>query len=62
MKWLLLMIIAEINGEFTVNVLSAHDTIAGCHVAGTFINFEERLPMNREMMCFPTDREVLYVE
>ena len=39
MKWFA-MIIAEINGEFTVNVLSAQDTIAGCHVIGTFINFE----------------------
>ena len=62
MKWLLLMIIAEINGDMTVHVLSSHDTRAQCHVAGTYINWEERMPINKELMCFPSDREVRYVE
>ena len=58
-KWLLLMVIAEVNGEMTVHVLSDHDTMAQCHVAGTYINWEERMPVNKEMLCFPTDREVI---
>ncbi|REJ67645.1 MAG: hypothetical protein DWQ28_06615 [Proteobacteria bacterium] len=59
MKWLLLMVIAEVNGELTVHVLSDHDTMAQCHVAGTYINWEERMPMNKEMLCFPTNIEVI---
>jgi len=58
MKWLLLVIVADVNGEFTVNVMSAHDTMAGCHVAGTYINWEERMPVNKEMLCFPSDVKI----
>jgi len=57
MKWLLLMVIA-VDGEITVEVLSSHDTMASCHVGGTRIHWEERLPVNQEMLCFPTDQEV----
>lgn len=58
MKWLLLMIVASTNGEIAVNVLSEHETMAQCHVAGTKIHWEERLPINQEMICFLTDQEV----
>lgn len=57
MKWLLLVIIAA-DGDIAVNVLSAHETMAECHVAGTYINWEERMPVNKEMLCFPTDQEM----
>lgn len=57
MKWLLLLVVA-IDGDITVNVLSEHETMAGCHVAGTKIHWEERMPINQEMMCFLTDKEV----
>jgi hypothetical protein len=40
--WLLLMIIAEVNGELSVQVLSDHKTMAECHVAGTKIQWEEQ--------------------
>lgn len=55
MKWLLLMVIASADGEIAVSVLSAHETMAHCHVAGTKINWEERMPINKEMLCFPTE-------
>lgn len=57
MKWLLLLIVA-VDGEIAVEVLSQHDTMAACHVGGTKIHWEERLPVNQEMLCFPTDQEV----
>jgi hypothetical protein len=57
--WLLLMIIAEVNGELSVQVLSDHKTMAECHVAGTKIQWEERMPVNKEMLCFATDVEAL---
>ena len=57
MKWLLLLVVA-IDGDITVNVLSEHETMAGCHVAGTKIHWEKRMPINQEMLCFPTDQEV----
>lgn len=56
--WLLLMVIAEVNGELTVQVLSDHRTMAECHVAGTKITWEERMPVNKEMLCFATDIKV----
>ena len=56
--WLLLMVIAEANGELTVQVLSDHKTMAECHVAGTKIQWEERMPVNKEMLCFATDIKV----
>jgi hypothetical protein len=58
MQWLLLMVIASVDGDLSVKVLSRHDTMAQCHVAGTYINWSERQPINNEMLCFPTDREV----
>jgi hypothetical protein len=61
MKWLLLMVIAEVNGEITVHVLSDHDTMAGCHVAGTRTLWEER-QANRELLCFPTDIDIEVME
>jgi hypothetical protein len=57
--WLLLMVIAEVNGELTVQVLSDHETMAECHVAGTRIKWEERMPVNKEMLCFATDVKAL---
>jgi len=57
MAWLLLLVVA-VDGDISVEVLSRHDTMAGCHVAGTKIHWEERLPINQEMLCFPTDQEV----
>lgn len=57
MKWLLLLVVA-VDGEITVEVLSRHDTMAQCHVGGTRIHWEERLPVNQEMLCFPTNQEV----
>lgn len=62
MKWLLLVIIADVNGEFTVNVMSDHGTMAECHVAGTFLTWEERMPINKEMLCFPTDLDIEVME
>lgn len=56
--WLLLMVIAEVNGELTVQVLSDHETMAQCHVAGTKIQWEERMHVNKEMLCFATDVKV----
>ncbi len=58
MKWLLLMVTITGNGDFSVEILSDHETMAGCHVAGTRIHWEQRMPVNREMLCFPTDIEV----
>ena len=57
MKWLLLVIVA-FDGELTVEVISDHETMAQCHVAGTRINWEERMPVNKELLCFATDIEV----
>jgi len=57
MKWLLLLVVA-VDGEISVQVLSDHQTMAGCHVAGTRIHWEERMPVNKEMLCFATDIEV----
>jgi hypothetical protein len=58
MKWALIMVMVATSGEFNVTVLSTHDTMAECHVAGTLIHWEERMPVNKEMLCFPTDVEV----
>ena len=55
MKWLLLMVIASGDGEIAVNVLSAHETMAECHVAGTFLTWSERMPVYKEALCFPTE-------
>jgi len=57
MKWLLLMIVVEVNGEFTVNMLSDHETMAQCYFASTFIDLDERMPVNQEYLCMPTDRK-----
>ena len=57
MKWLLLLVVA-VDGEISVQVLSDHQTMPGCHVAGTRIHWEERMPVNKEMLCFATDIEV----
>lgn len=38
MKWLLLMLIMEADGQITSHILSVHETMAECHVAGTYIN------------------------
>jgi hypothetical protein len=61
-KWLLLMVIAEPNGQINAHVLSAHETMAQCHVAGTYISWEERMPINKEMLCFPTDIDIEVIE
>ena len=50
--------VVALDGEITVEIISDHDTMAGCHVAGTRTYWEERMPVNREMLCFPTDIEV----
>jgi hypothetical protein len=55
MQWLLLMIIVSADGSITPHILSQHDTMAGCHVAGTRISWEERMPVNKEMVCLATD-------
>ena len=52
------MVITEVNGELTVQVLSDHEPMAGYHVAGTKIQWEERMPVNKEMLCFATDVKV----
>jgi len=57
MKWLLLVIVA-FDGELSVEVVSEHETMAQCHVAGTRIYWEERMPLNKELLCFATDIEV----
>ena len=59
MTWLLLMVMAEANGELVVHILSEHETMAHCHVAGTRIQWEERMPVNKEMLCFATDVKAL---
>ncbi len=56
------MVVAEVNGEMTVHILSDHETMAQCHVAGTYINWSERMPMNKEMLCFPTDLDIEVIE
>ena len=61
MKWLLLMIVASADGEIAVNVLSGHETMAQCHVAGTRTLWEER-QANRELLCFPTDIDIEVME
>ena len=48
------MLVLEADGQITSHVLSAHDTMAECHVAGTYINWEERMPVNKDMLCFAT--------
>ena len=58
MTWLLLMIQFNAVHGFEVVVLSHHNTMAECHVAGTKIQWEERMPVNKEMLCFATDIEV----
>ena len=58
MQWLLLMITVTAAGEIETTVLSKHDYMSQCHVAGTYINWEERMPVNKEMLCLPTDIEV----
>ena len=62
MKWLLLLLIMEADGQITSHVLSAHDTMAECHVAGTYINWEERMPVNKDMLCFATDMKFEVME
>lgn len=57
MKWLLLVIVA-FDGELSVEVISDHETMAQCHVAGTRVHWEERMPLNKELLCFATDIEV----
>ena len=58
MTWLLLMVQISASHGFEVAVLSEHETMAECHVAGTRIHWEERMPVNKEMLCFATDVEV----
>jgi len=55
------MIVASADGEVAVNVLSDHETMAGCHVAGTKVLWEER-QINRELLCFPTDIDIEVME
>lgn len=62
MKWLLLMIVAEISGEMTVYVLSDHETMSQCHFAATFIDWSEMMAANKELMCFPTDLDIEVME
>ena len=43
---------------FEISLLSAHETIADCHVAATYIqHFEERMPINQEAVCMAADKE-----
>lgn len=43
---------------FDVAVLSAHDTIAECHVTATSsIHWDERMPINQEAVCMAADPE-----
>ena len=55
------MIVASADGEIAVNVLSGHETMAQCHVAGTRTLWEER-QANRELLCFPTDIDIEVME
>jgi len=61
MKWLLLLLVMEADGQITSHVLSAQ-TMAECHVAGTYINWEERMPVNKDMLCFATDMKFEVME
>ncbi len=55
--WLLVMITLTPSG-FDVAVLSAHDTIAECHVTATSsIHWDERMPINQEAVCMAADPE-----
>lgn len=58
MKWLLLMLVMEADGQITAHILSDHETMANCHVAGTYITWEERMPVNKDMLCFATDMKI----
>ena len=52
MKWLLLMVVMEADGHHGARFEADHETMANCHVAGTYIQFEDRLPVNRyAMLC-----------
>ena len=51
MKWLLLMIVASADGEIAVNVLSDHETMAGCH--GRHPNPMGRAPSKPGASLFP---------
>ena len=62
MKWLLLLLVMEADGQITSHILSAHETMAECHVAGTYIQFEDRLPVNKDMLCFGTDIDMEVME
>jgi hypothetical protein len=43
---------------FEISLLSAHETIADCHVSATYIqHFEERMPINQEAVCMAADKE-----
>ena len=57
MIWLLLLINLTPMG-FEISLLSAHETLADCHVAATYIqHFEERMPINQEAVCMAADKE-----
>jgi len=58
MKWLLLMVIASVDGELSVEIVSKHETMAQCYFASTLIDFEERKPVNKDLLCFQTEYEV----
>ena len=49
MKWVLVMIV--FNGSFFVEIDSEHETMAECYFASTQIHWEERMPINKELVC-----------
>lgn len=58
MTWLLLLVQISATHGFHVVVISEHESMADCHVAGTYITWEDRMPVNQDMLCFATDIEV----
>ena len=48
-KWVLVMVV--FNGSFFVEIDSEHETMAECYFASTQIHWEERMPINKELVC-----------
>lgn len=50
-KWLLVLVTVSTPRDFGFNILSEHETISECHVASTYIHWEEQMPINTEALC-----------
>ena len=50
-KWLLVLVTVSTPRDFGFNILSEHGTISECHVASTYIHWEEQMPINTEALC-----------